>query len=73
MYYYHLVTATDETTENGYEPEYVANCILEAVLKQKEEVTIAPLSAKSAIVIRTLFPSLFFWLMKKRARKLAKN
>ncbi|XP_014467503.1 PREDICTED: dehydrogenase/reductase SDR family protein 7-like [Dinoponera quadriceps] len=63
----------DETIANGYEPEYVAERILEAVLKQKEEVTIAPFSVKCAIIIRTLFPSLFFWLMQNRARKLAKS
>lgn len=63
----------DETTENGYDPEYVAEHILKAVLKQKKEVTIAPFSVKTAIMIRTLFPSLFFWLMQKRAKKLAKS
>ncbi|EFN80815.1 dehydrogenase/reductase SDR family protein 7-like [Harpegnathos saltator] len=63
----------DETTVNGYEPDYVAERILEAVLKQKKEVTIAPFLVKCAIIIRTLFPSLFFWLMQKRAKKLANN
>ncbi|XP_032679676.1 dehydrogenase/reductase SDR family protein 7-like [Odontomachus brunneus] len=63
----------DETIENGYEPGYVAECILEAILKKKEEITIAPFSVKCAIIIRTLFPSLFFWLMQRRARKLKKS
>lgn len=63
----------DETNKNGYEPEYVAERILEAVLKKKEEITIAPFVVKCAIIIRTLFPSLFFWLMRRRARKLRKN
>lgn len=63
----------DETTENGYEPGYVAERILEAILKNKEEITIAPFSVKCAIIIRTLLPSLFFWLMQRRARKLEKS
>ena len=63
----------DKATENGYQPGYVAECVLKSVLKQEKEVTIAPFTSKAAIVIRTLFPSLFFWIMQKRARKLAKN
>ncbi|EFN72306.1 Dehydrogenase/reductase SDR family protein 7-like [Camponotus floridanus] len=58
----------DKTTENGYQPEFVAECILKSVLKQEKEVTIAPFSPKVAIVLRTLFPSLFFWIMQKRAK-----
>lgn len=58
----------DKTTENGYQPEFVAERILKSVLKQEKEVTIAPFSPKAAIVLRTLFPSLFFWIMQKRAK-----
>lgn len=58
----------DKTTENGYQPEFVAERILKSVLKQEKEVTIAPFSLKAAIVLRTLFPSLFFWIMQKRAK-----
>ncbi|KAM0730063.1 Dehydrogenase/reductase SDR family protein 7-like [Formica fusca] len=63
----------DKTTESGYQSEYVAECILKSVLKQEKEVTIAPFSPKAAIVLRTLFPSLFFWIMQRRAKKSAKN
>ncbi|XP_072748613.1 dehydrogenase/reductase SDR family protein 7-like [Anoplolepis gracilipes] len=63
----------DKTTETGYQPEYVAECILKSVLKQEKETTIAPFSAKAAIVLRTLFPSLFFWIMQKRAKKISKE
>lgn len=59
----------DETTENGYEPEYVAEYILKSILKQEKEVTIAPFMPKAAILLRTLFPSLFFWIMQNRAKK----
>ncbi|XP_024878284.1 dehydrogenase/reductase SDR family protein 7-like [Temnothorax curvispinosus] len=63
----------DKTTESGYPPKYVAECILKSVLKQEKEVTIASFSPKCAIVLRTLFPSLYFWIMQKRARKLARD
>ncbi|XP_029174397.1 dehydrogenase/reductase SDR family protein 7-like [Nylanderia fulva] len=60
----------DKTTENGYEPEYVAERIVKSVVKQETEVTIAPISPRAAIVLRTLLPSLYFWIMKNRAKKL---
>lgn len=63
----------DKTTESGYQPKYVAECILKSVLKQKKEIIIAPLVPKCAIILRTLFPSLYFWIMQKRARKLARE
>lgn len=63
----------DKTTESGYQPEYVAECVLKSILKQEKEVTIAPFSPKVAIILRTLFPSLFFWIMQKRASKSAKT
>lgn len=70
LFYYVVM---DKTTESGYQSEYVAECILKSVLKQEKEVTIAPFSPKAAIVLRTLFPSLFFWIMQRRAKKSAKN
>lgn len=63
----------DKTTESGYQPEYVAELVLKSVLKQEKDVIIAPFSPKCAIIIRTLFPSLYFWIMEKRARKLARD
>lgn len=72
MILFHYIVM-DKATEDGYQPEFVAECILKSVLKQEKEVTIAPFSPKAAIVLRTLFPSLFFWIMQKRARKLTKN
>jgi dehydrogenase/reductase SDR family protein 7B len=59
---------TDSATANGYEPEYVAEKILSAVVQGKQEVIIAPVVPRLAILIRTLAPSLYFWIMETRAR-----
>ena len=65
--------AMDQATEEGYSPEYVANYILKAVLKQEKDVVIAPFVPKCAIYLRVVCPSLYFWIMHKRARKTAKK
>jgi dehydrogenase/reductase SDR family protein 7B len=57
----------DSATANGYKPEYVAEKILSAVVQGKEELIISPIIPRLAILIRTLAPSLYFWIMKKRA------
>lgn len=64
----------DETTASGYSPESVANKIVASVAREKEEVVIAPLSARLAIGLRTVLPSLYFRIMERRAaRGAAKN
>lgn len=63
----------DKNTEEGYSPEYVAEYVLKAVLKQEKDVLISDFTPKMAIYLRTLCPSLYFWLMHKRAKKLKKE
>ncbi|CAL7947682.1 unnamed protein product [Xylocopa violacea] len=63
----------DKTTQEGYSPEYVADRILKAVLRQEKDVIITPLSPKLALYLRVLCPSLYFWVMQRRARKTAKE
>ncbi|XP_014222659.1 dehydrogenase/reductase SDR family protein 7-like [Trichogramma pretiosum] len=57
----------DATTAAGYSPEYVAEKVVKAVQRGEKEIVIAPIMHRIAILLRTLFPSVFFWLMKKRA------
>lgn len=59
----------DKNTQEGYSPEYVADRILKAVLKEEKDVFIAPFIPKCAVYLRTLCPSLYFWIMQKRAKK----
>lgn len=63
----------DQSTQEGYSPEYVADCVLKAVLKYEKDVLIAPSIPKCAVYLRTLCPSLYFYLMKKRAKNLVKE
>lgn len=63
----------DKTTQEGYSPEYVADYTLKAVLKEEKDVLIAPITPKLAIYLRTLCPSLYFWIMQKRAKKSEKE
>lgn len=58
----------DSHTARGYTPQYVSKKILSAIVDGKKELTIAPVTARLAVTIRTLSPSLFFWLMERRAR-----
>ena len=59
----------DKTTQKGYDPIYAADCILKAVLKEKKDVLIAPFIPKLAVYIRTLYPSLYFWIMQREFKK----
>jgi short-subunit dehydrogenase len=63
-----VLAEMDSNAENGYTPEYVSKKILSAVADGKKELIIAPVIAKLAITIRTLSPSLYFWIMERRAR-----
>ncbi|XP_031840904.1 dehydrogenase/reductase SDR family protein 7-like [Nomia melanderi] len=63
----------DKTTEAGYSPEYVAHCILRAILNNEKDVVIATFIPKFAVYLRTLCPSLYFWIMHRRARKAVKE
>ncbi|XP_051164996.1 dehydrogenase/reductase SDR family protein 7-like isoform X2 [Leptopilina boulardi] len=59
----------DEATEKGFSAKYVAEEVLKSMLIGSKDVAISPPSPKFAILIRTLCPSFYFWIMKIRARK----
>uniref|UniRef100_V9IEH1 Dehydrogenase/reductase SDR family protein 7-like n=1 Tax=Apis cerana TaxID=7461 RepID=V9IEH1_APICE len=63
----------DKTIQEGYYPEYVADRILKAVLKEEKDILITPFIPKAAMYLRTLCPSLYFWIMQKRAKKTKKK
>jgi len=63
---------TDETTATGLEPEIVAKTIKLAIIRNDKELLISPMLPKIAIIIRALFPNLYFYLMSNRAKRLYK-
>jgi dehydrogenase/reductase SDR family member 7B len=63
----------DDTTAHGADPIEMANDIVRAILDDKKDVILCSLAPKLAYWIRIYFPSLYFWIMAKRARKLSKQ
>ena len=59
----------DATTASGMEPHEVAEVILRAVTHQHKEVILAPKLHIIAVMMRNLFPSIYFRIMNKRANK----
>ncbi|XP_017482117.1 PREDICTED: dehydrogenase/reductase SDR family protein 7-like isoform X1 [Rhagoletis zephyria] len=62
----------DKTTASGMLPEKVADRILNAIVGKEKDVMISDSQAKLAYYARYLFPSLYFWIIGNRARKLEK-
>ena len=61
---------TDTSTSSGANPETVAKDIFYAVLREEKDCIIAPLAPKVAYWLRMFCPSIYFWIMAKRARNL---
>lgn len=59
----------DSTTASGSSPEKVAKLILKAVLRDEDDITIAPIAPRLAYWIRHLCPPLYFRIMASRAKK----
>lgn len=62
---------TDSATASGASPESIADDIRKAVLSDEKDIILAPILPRAVHWIRFLFPSLYFWVMEKRARKMA--
>ncbi|XP_064478972.1 dehydrogenase/reductase SDR family protein 7-like isoform X2 [Ornithodoros turicata] len=63
----------DETTANGMEPKEVADAVIEAVVNRRWDVILATLAPRLVIVLRVLFPWLYFIIMISRAKRLRQN
>merc|ERR1739838_197724 len=57
----------DENNERGMDVDVVADLIVQAIIKQHNEVNIAPIHHKIAMFIRLVSPDLYFWIIKKRS------
>lgn len=61
----------DAATETGANPDTMARQIVQAVQRGSPDVVIAPLAPRIAQYIRCLWPSLYFWIMARRAKKMS--
>ncbi|KAH8366796.1 hypothetical protein KR200_011115 [Drosophila serrata] len=62
----------DETTAKGMSPDKLAERILQCILRKEPDIIVSDIQAKVAYYLRHLCPSLYFWIMAKRALKLEK-
>ncbi|KAH9493812.1 hypothetical protein DERF_014540 [Dermatophagoides farinae] len=63
----------DETTANGYTAEYVATISLEMLLNGDHEIVLAPFIHRILVIIRTLWPVFYFFIMKIYAKQKSKS
>lgn len=64
---------TDEATAKGLDPDKLAKDILECVLNDDKDVFFGNFFEHIAHRLHYYLPSLYFWVMEKRANKLAKS
>ena len=63
----------DTATETGYSVQYVSDKVIGCILAQDCDLVLAPLYVRIAIIIRTLLPSLYRYIINKRAVKERKD
>ncbi|XP_034488455.1 dehydrogenase/reductase SDR family protein 7-like [Drosophila innubila] len=62
----------DEATAKGMSPQKLSERILQCILCKEPDIIVSDFQAKIAYYLRHLLPSVFFWIMAKRALKLEK-
>uniref|UniRef100_A0A1S4KV68 Dehydrogenase, putative n=1 Tax=Ixodes scapularis TaxID=6945 RepID=A0A1S4KV68_IXOSC len=60
----------DETTATGMAPEEVADAVLEAVVNRRTDVVVSAMLPRVVMMVRVLWPWLYFAVMKSRAKRL---
>ncbi|XP_045491416.1 dehydrogenase/reductase SDR family protein 7-like [Colias croceus] len=59
----------DKSTANGFEAEYVALKTVDMIINNDNETIVSQFLPRLAIFLRHAIPSLYFWIMAKRAIK----
>lgn len=67
MFFY---TVTDAATASGASPEFIADEIRNAILSGEKDIILSSYLPIALYWVRFLCPSLYFWVMEKRARRL---
>lgn len=73
MFWCFSSSVLDKTTESGMSADFVAEKVVNAVIQVQEEVVLAPSVHKAAILLRSVLPGVYFWIMASRARKQRKD
>ncbi|XP_035793226.1 dehydrogenase/reductase SDR family protein 7-like [Anopheles albimanus] len=60
----------DAAMQSGATAETIATSILRAIKRDDQDIILAPIAPKAAYWLRHLLPSVYFWVMKKRAEKI---
>lgn len=68
-----FILVTDTNTATGASPERIADDIRQAILSEEKDVILAPLLPIAVQWLRLLCPSIYFWVMEKRARRMNAN
>ena len=58
----------DANQERGYSVEYVAQNIIECIRSGHNQLILAPLYVRLAVLLRAWLPSLYFYIMSRRAK-----
>jgi len=59
----------DDEHKNGYEPNYVAQVVIDSILGREKEVFISVFVHRVATWLRFFFPSVYAFVMAMRAKK----
>ena len=59
----------DKATAAGFTPEYTAYKILDSIVNKDKELVVSQFLPRLAIFLRHSTPSLYFWIMARRANK----
>ena len=63
----------DTSTQSGYSVEYVSEKVISSLTGSDRQLVLAPLYVRIAIIIRTVWPALYRYIMNRRAVKEKKN
>ena len=64
-----LYGVMDANQERGYSVEYVAENIINCLLADKPQLILAPFYVRIAVLLRTFLPTIYFYIMSRRAKK----
>ena len=64
-----LYGVMDANQERGYSVEYVAENIINCLRADKPQLILAPFYVRIAVLLRTFLPTIYFYIMSRRAKK----